>query len=285
MTKELDRLLEAARTAGPMDRIGYRDRIAAEGEAAVPALADWLRQPGLGAFAVRVLTRIGQEPSSLAAVGKALAGAQTVAPTEGVRGDIADALVELGLARPRRAGAAAPRVRREDAAPGKPGVPGRRYWAMRTSPDSPDVIWAEVRRGRLRQGWGGWPQQDLRIVADRLARGEELDETQASTRLARRMLETEPDGIREGDLIVTQNLPRPGCISVCRVVGAYAFEILENAQDFGHILPVELLVEDQPRGGPYVTEALRRAIAMPPRLREITSVGGDVEELVSAARA
>ncbi len=52
-------LLEAARSAGPMDRIAYRDALAAEGLAAVPAITEWLLDPRLGAFAVRVLSRIG----------------------------------------------------------------------------------------------------------------------------------------------------------------------------------------------------------------------------------
>jgi hypothetical protein len=53
---DLHRLLEAAAAADPLDRIGYRDRIAAFGPAAIEAVAPWLEDPRLGAFAVRVIT-------------------------------------------------------------------------------------------------------------------------------------------------------------------------------------------------------------------------------------
>ncbi len=38
----LDDLLQAAAAADPMDRIEFRDRIAAHGEPAIEAMADWL---------------------------------------------------------------------------------------------------------------------------------------------------------------------------------------------------------------------------------------------------
>ncbi len=54
-------LLEAARSADPRDRITFRDTIASHGAPAIDAMADWISDPLLGAFAVRVLQRIGAE--------------------------------------------------------------------------------------------------------------------------------------------------------------------------------------------------------------------------------
>ena len=47
-----------------------------------------------------------------------------------------------------------------------PGVEGRRYWAMRTSPWERPYIWAEAQAGRLRQGWGWAAEQNLEVIAD-----------------------------------------------------------------------------------------------------------------------
>jgi hypothetical protein len=53
-------LLEAADTAGPHERIQYRDPIARHGLAAIEAMTPWLVDRRLGAFAVRVITRVGE---------------------------------------------------------------------------------------------------------------------------------------------------------------------------------------------------------------------------------
>jgi hypothetical protein len=279
---DLERLLEAARTAGPMDRIGYRDSLAAEGPAALPAMTEWLRDPKLGAFAVRVLSRIGLEQSARTSVARALLEAEPEAPSAGIRSDILAALAEMRV--PMRSGdAGTRRARHEGPLIGRPGIPGRHYWAMRTSAKYCDFIWAEAVQGRLRQGWGWADDQDLRQIADLVVNGLDLTDTQRMAWRARRMLDTEPDGTQVGDLIVTQNLPRPGYISVFRVTGGYTFAAPDDVEGFGHIMPVELLEEDINRHDMHVSDALRRAISLRPRLYEITPYGGDVEALVSAA--
>jgi hypothetical protein len=54
----LSSLLEMARLAGPADRIEYRDAIAGHGAEAIGPMSRWVRDAGLGAFAVRVLRGI-----------------------------------------------------------------------------------------------------------------------------------------------------------------------------------------------------------------------------------
>ena len=89
------------------------------------------------------------------------------------------------------------------------------------------------------------------------------------------------DGIAYDDLVVTQNLPRQGRLSICRVVGPYDFDLPDVPRDYGHILPVEVLAEEVSRHHPSVSDALRQAISLRPRLYEITPYGGDVEALVT----
>ena len=98
----LDALLEEARTADPSDRILFRDRIAAHGDAAIPALKEWLGDPRLSAFAVRVLERIASEPSSRRSVLGALASVDRGGLPERVAHDIAQSIQGLGGTQVRR---------------------------------------------------------------------------------------------------------------------------------------------------------------------------------------
>lgn len=55
-----------------------------------------------------------------------------------------------------------------------------------------------------------------------------------------------------------------------------------QSRGFGHIFPVEFVVEDVARADVRVSEALRHAIRLRPRLYEIAPYGGDTEALVDA---
>jgi hypothetical protein len=60
MTK-LAELVRSAAAASPAERIEWRDPIAAHGEPAIAAMAAWLGDTGLGAFAASVLERIAND--------------------------------------------------------------------------------------------------------------------------------------------------------------------------------------------------------------------------------
>jgi hypothetical protein len=156
---------------------------------------------------------------------------------------------------------------------------------MRTSDKFRGFIWGEAQNGRLRQGWGWEANQDLRVIADSVAAGLDLTEEQRLAWRARRMLDSEPDGTQVGDLIVTQHLPREGYISVFRVTGSYDFQMPDKVSDFGHVMPVEALETDISGNDLHVTDTLRRAMSLQPRLYEITAYGGHVEALLAASPA
>lgn len=276
----LDTLLDQVRAAERETRIDLRDRVVARGSAAIGPISEWLDDREFAAFAVRVLERIGGDPAHRASVVAALVEGHAEAPLPAIARDIEVALENLGR-RLIRSETVSRRRQGDPAPPGRPGRPGRRYWAMRTSTSLPEFIWAEVRRGRLRQGWGWMEEQDLRRISERLRAGIEIGPEERAAWPARRMLGTEPDGIRFDDLIVTQNLPRQGRLSVCRVAGPYEFSVPDSPEDYGHILPVDLVFEDLDRADRRVSDALRRAISLRPRLYEITPYGGDVEALVA----
>jgi len=95
----LEELLRTASAAPPSERVQFRDDIAAFGSAAVSALASWLTDARLGAFAVRVLEAIGRRPDGRADAIRALAEARTTATSEPTRLDAAQSLANLNAGR------------------------------------------------------------------------------------------------------------------------------------------------------------------------------------------
>ena len=280
----LDQLLERARTADPLDRIELRDPIAAHGEAAIDELTDWLADPRLAAFAVRVLERIGREAENRPAVVAELKAVDREDLAPGVAGDIDVALQGLGVVS--RGGRAAKRPQSVTLARkihGLPGVTGRHYWVMRTSPGRRELIWSEAAKGNLRQGWGWDDSQDLDVIAELIRLERPLSDEQQLARRSLRMRTGEKDGIHLGDLILAPHLPVWGQLSVFRVAGSYRWDRLDlGIEDgFGHVIPVELLAEGIDRAAPEVTDELRAMLHPQTRLYRIDNVGGDVEQLVA----
>ena len=100
-------LLEAAQAAPPEHRIEWRDAIAAHGAAAVEGVRPWLTNPGLAAFAVRVIERAGLEGEAKLAA-KVLRAARLLVPAD-VAPDVAWSLQRLkSAARPSAAAPVAP---------------------------------------------------------------------------------------------------------------------------------------------------------------------------------
>ncbi len=277
---DLDELLTQAREAAPTDRILLRDPIAAHGEAAIEAMTDWLGDERLAAFAIRVLERIGRDANTRNAAADALAAVDRDELPPHLAGDVDRTLKALG-----RTKVAAPHAPGSTRPIGRPGVAGRGYWVMRTSPWERPYIWAEARRGRLRQGWGWNEEMNLETIAEVVRRGGELSEEQRMSWRSRRMRSTAPDGIRLGDLIVAPNLPEWGRLSVFRVAGSYEYALDAPRrwdERFGHVLPVELVASDIDRRAANVSDGLRAMLRPQTRLYNISSYGGDVERLIGS---
>jgi hypothetical protein len=118
---ELQDLLSQAREADPADRIVLRDPIAAHGELAIDAMTDWLADPRLAAFAIRVLAQIGRESAHRSAVVAVLAAVDRSELPPHLTADVAGALTTLGVATRRGArqgGRTTSRARRPAGTPG-----------------------------------------------------------------------------------------------------------------------------------------------------------------------
>lgn len=96
---ELDDLLTAAREAAREDRIQYRDRLAAFGADVIPPMQAWLVEPEFGAFAVRVLEKVGAHGEVRQAAIDALRSADATEIAEPVARDVIDTIARLSPGR------------------------------------------------------------------------------------------------------------------------------------------------------------------------------------------
>ena len=92
---DLRSLLAGAAQASPAERIDFRDAIAAHGAKAIRPMAEWLTDPKLGGFAVRVLTKIAEDKGAQAAVLDVLEPAVEHGLPMAVARDVGDALGRL----------------------------------------------------------------------------------------------------------------------------------------------------------------------------------------------
>lgn len=110
-------LLRGARQALPNDRIDYRDALAASGQPGIEAMSDWLTDPELCRFALRVIGKAGQMGERELAI-RALVSGRDIVPAP-VQGEIDAELNRLGHVPP------------------KPKKPSRPSWAKTNPYDVP----------------------------------------------------------------------------------------------------------------------------------------------------
>ncbi len=158
-----------------------------------------------------------------------------------------------------------------------------RYWAWRHWPDFRAFVFAELHAGRLRQGWGSEPDQDLTVIEHRVREGEPLSEAQQDTwRGNRPLLGREPTDVHVGDLIFLPRLPDHGSFVLARVTGAYRYEIADlpgGVRDLGHILPADLVAGPLPMETPPMSQSLRGVMGNRTRMWSLDRFGEELETL------
>lgn len=166
------------------------------------------------------------------------------------------------------------------------------YWAMRTTRDSTEsrnfVTKELLAHGRLRQGWGSDKKQDLRCIHDAWSEERELTPKQIDASRHWRMADNpaghSDDYMNVGDIVLVPNMPDDGLFTLCRVTGAYNFDIPSGFDgDFGHIRPVEVLtpggVANEHR---LVIADLRRSLRCRSRLWSLAAYADCIEEIVKS---
>jgi hypothetical protein len=163
---------------------------------------------------------------------------------------------------------------------------------VRTDKDKQKFLMRELGKGRLRQGWGYEPCQDLRLIAKKVESGEKLNDDEQDARRNRRLLDSEPDGVKPGDVLVLPNLPEAGWWILARVSGPYAFNISDESsgvgKDYGHIVPVQAVRDGNGNiakvdpDNENVDARLRATMRNRSRMWSIDALGDEVEKLLSA---
>ena len=168
----------------------------------------------------------------------------------------------------------------------------RRYVVVRTDKTVKPFILRELEQGRLRQGWGYKPEHDLRSLRERVDAREDLGDEESAVWRNRRLLDTEADGLKPGDITLLPNLPEQGTWVLARVVGPYSFSMTTDAHDrgadYGHIVEVEP-IRDQ-NGNIAVVEAdnanvdarLRASMRNMSRMWSIDTLAPAVDKLIKA---
>ncbi len=170
------------------------------------------------------------------------------------------------------------------------------YAVIRTSKDERKWIWSELEEGRLRQGWGWLPEQDLHLIFEKRRRGEDLSNEEKAAWRNRRMLGTTWNGLEVGDVVLAPNLPEQGKWVPMRVAGEYRYDRPpgrnEPAErgDFGHVLPVKpiraegkIAVVDA--ASPAVDARLRGTMRTMSRIWGIDHLAEAVKKLITAIEA
>jgi hypothetical protein len=170
-------------------------------------------------------------------------------------------------------------------------------WAMRTSRDSQthrDFVFDELLAGRLRQGWGWLPEQDLTTVAARYSDpavgyaglSSEEKMTWGHWRMLGEASHTPQDAICVGDTVLVPNVPENGTFTLCHVTGPYSYNIPDAIGDLGHIRPVEVLT---PGGVAYTSDRvfapLRRSLSCRSRLWSVNQYSDNLNTIVAAVKA
>lgn len=171
--------------------------------------------------------------------------------------------------------------------------------AIRTDRNNRELLFHELGEGRLRQGWGYDPSQDLHLIQEEVARGgnwwERLSNVQKEVLPHLRMLSSAWDSVQLGDWILVPNLPEAGSFLIGDVVGPYYYERLslreENdinglGKDYGHVLPVHLITEHGVNKYSEIVDArIRSALRPPMRMWNLDAYRDALETLANQYKA
>ena len=161
------------------------------------------------------------------------------------------------------------------------------YWAMRTSRNTlehREFLRKELFEGRLRQGWGGYPEQDLRCIHEAWEEGNQLTGYQNDASRHWRMGNGPADTyMNVGDVVLVPNMPDDGLFTLVRIQGPYEFDINEEHGDFGHLRPVKVLTPTGVANEHQLVDArLRRSLRCRLRLWRISDYAECLERIIES---
>lgn len=149
----------------------------------------------------------------------------------------------------------------------------KHYWGYRTDKANQPYFAAELLAGRLRQGWGYDPGQDLRnLTFDGGAK--------RNLRILRE--------VKQGDILLVPNVPEWGKTGIVEATEdfdkGYAFTLAPGQKDFGHSFPT-ILVGTFARSSDASDAAIRRTFRSSSRFWNINYLAEQIERLRRAAES
>lgn len=167
-----------------------------------------------------------------------------------------------------------------------------RYVVIRTDKQRAAFILRELEQGRLRQGWGWKPEQDLRLIRQKVNARGSLTHEEASAWRNRRLLDTESDGLKPEDVVIIPNQPSQGRWLLARVVGPYRYEQPTKEDkvgtDYAHVLPVGVIKTKDGRNAvveadnAYVDARLRASMRSMSRMWSLDALAEKIERIIGA---
>lgn len=142
-------------------------------------------------------------------------------------------------------------------------------WAFRVDSRYVADLDAELHAGRLRQGWGWDPKQNLRAL--------EVDAGAARNLLMFRR-------VKKGDYVLIPHLPQYGYITIAEATEdwdkGYQFSIWEKSSDHGHIFPANPLRNFR-RGNHKIPASLTGTFRNPSRFWNVTYLNEDIKRVLA----
>jgi hypothetical protein len=169
----------------------------------------------------------------------------------------------------------------------------RRYWASRPDKDNLDLYWSELQQGRLRQGWGRLPEQNLDVISNLQETGGESWWEQLTPRQNEAYRNYpfhpfyDPECFLQGDFVLLPNMPYPGKFSLVEIVdNVYRYEDILGEDDYRHCRAVHLLTPSGiPNDHPDVVAGIQSTLRCRSRIWRIDHLAEDVVRLIGIAKA
>lgn len=141
-----------------------------------------------------------------------------------------------------------------------PDVPVPNVWIWNIDSNKQKFFAAELKAGRLRQGWGDDDRLDLRLIKKKTEQKQPLDEEESAAwnRLNVMIMDW---GIKLTDIILVKNTPKWGWYTLAKVIGGYQFDrkAKDSNGDYGHFLNVDPVWEVEKHSAPVAGD-LRSSI-------------------------
>ena len=161
-----------------------------------------------------------------------------------------------------------------------------KYWGFRTSGKDREIVLRELSEGRLRQGWGWLPEQDLGTLGPLVedsGLGSLSENQRATWRRCQRLWPGHWGRIEVDDYLVLPKLPEDGEFTLVRVTGNYKYEPIADGStnDLRHMLPVEIVKERISNQNKFVQAGIQRSFRCQGPVWSMNGHASAVERILS----